>query len=82
MYLLVCLYSYAKSRLISILTNILLTKLARMASHQQVRAFFEYFRSTNYEDLLEYQELMVFDSTKQRIHPAYSLPAVDGSLLS
>ena len=34
MYLLACLYSYAKSRLISILTNILLTKLARMALHQ------------------------------------------------
>ena len=34
MYLLACLYSYAKSCLISILTYILLTKLARMASHQ------------------------------------------------
>ena len=36
MYLLVCLYSYTESRLISILTTILLTKFARMASHQHV----------------------------------------------
>ena len=35
MYLLACLYSYTKSCLISILTNIILTKLARMASHHQ-----------------------------------------------
>ena len=36
MYLLACLYSYAKSRMISILTYILPTKLARMASHQHI----------------------------------------------
>ena len=35
MYLLACNYSYAKSCLISILTYLLLPKLARMASHQQ-----------------------------------------------
>ena len=37
MYLLVCNYSYANSFLISIITYLLLTKLARMSSHQHKR---------------------------------------------
>ena len=55
MYLLACLYSYAKSGLISILTYLLLIKLTRMALHQHIDNAIVWLGGNRVEELFDGQ---------------------------